>query len=310
MAYSKQTFTFNQVATSTQLNQIETNIADHYHGKDGVGKIGISFTREALTGAHTAVAADVGKLFDITSGTFTINFDPAATLGAGWSASFDNNGSGIVTLSPDGSEEIDGESSKAITPGSAVIVYSDGSNLHTLPVGGGRILLTSQDLAGVATSSIDFTNMSSAFDEYIYELVGLQFVTDNNRPHIRLAFDGGGFETSSNYYYWYIHSNGGAVASAENTSTTIVTGAATAGNDTQDGVSGTVQVYNANRNSAPNAQVRWALTSYGVSTSENFGSIGGAGFVNNTGVLTGIRFFPGVGTNFSDGIIRQYGVRK
>jgi len=42
MAYSKQTFTLNQVLTAAQMNQVETNIADHVHGSDGVVAVDVT----------------------------------------------------------------------------------------------------------------------------------------------------------------------------------------------------------------------------------------------------------------------------
>lgn len=179
MAYSKQTFTLNQVLTSTQMNQVETNIADHFHGKDGVGKIGLSYNRQALTGAHTVVAADIGKLLDVTSGTFTIDFDPAATLGAGYSVTIDNNGTGVVTIDPNGSETIDAETTITLVPGAAVIVYSDGTNLHTLPVGGGLQLIDTQNI-GAAVAQVDFNNkLNTVFNAYMLDITNLGVATDD-----------------------------------------------------------------------------------------------------------------------------------
>ncbi len=44
MAYSKQTFTLNQILTAAQMNQVEDNISDHDHSDSGVAivKIGVS----------------------------------------------------------------------------------------------------------------------------------------------------------------------------------------------------------------------------------------------------------------------------
>lgn len=43
MAYSFQTFTTSQQLTSPQMNQIEANVRDHIHGRDGVGSTADAF---------------------------------------------------------------------------------------------------------------------------------------------------------------------------------------------------------------------------------------------------------------------------
>lgn len=153
MAYSFQTFSLNQVLTAAQMNQVEVNIRDHIHGRASVLKTGISWPRTAKTSGFTPAAADAGELFEC-SGAFTIDFTAAATLGAGWAATFYNTGSGAVTLDPNGSETIGGAATEFLSKGRGAMVYSDGSNLWPLPLGGANMLhVTNQVPSGTAAGA-------------------------------------------------------------------------------------------------------------------------------------------------------------
>lgn len=132
MAYTKQTFSFNQVVTATQMNQIETNIADHVHGKDGVGKTGVSWPLETLTAGQTLTEDDVGKLFECNSTPYTLDFDGVSSLSDGWGVTIANRGNDTLTLSPNGSELINSLSTLDLEAGDVVFVYANDVGLRTL----------------------------------------------------------------------------------------------------------------------------------------------------------------------------------
>lgn len=85
--------------------------------------------RSARTANTILGVADSQKLIDITSGTFTQTFDAAATLGNGWFCWLRNNGTGDITLDPNGTETIDGLASYITYPGEARLVQCDGVTL-------------------------------------------------------------------------------------------------------------------------------------------------------------------------------------
>lgn len=71
--------------------------------------------RVAITGAITIDGTYRGLTVDVTSGTFSIAFLAAATLGSGYHVAIYNSGSGVVTLNPNASEPIRFPDGSAVT---------------------------------------------------------------------------------------------------------------------------------------------------------------------------------------------------
>lgn len=88
-------------------------------------------TVSVKTGTYTVVAGDRGKHFDL-SGTFTLGFTAAATLGDGFSVSLRNSGAGSVTVDPNASETLDGSTSVILAPGQSLVVLCDGSSFRSI----------------------------------------------------------------------------------------------------------------------------------------------------------------------------------
>lgn len=86
------------------------------------------------TGAYTVVAADRGKVVSC-SGTWTLAITAAATLGDGFVFGVQNTGSGTITIDPNLSEQIDGQSTQTIEPNGLKMIYCDGTRFTS--VGGG-----------------------------------------------------------------------------------------------------------------------------------------------------------------------------
>lgn len=86
-----------------------------------------SIVRDARTSNTILGTADVGKLVDITSGTFSQTFAAAATLGSGWFVWYKNSGTGTVTLDPNGGELINGATTFTLPTLTACLVQCTGT---------------------------------------------------------------------------------------------------------------------------------------------------------------------------------------
>ena len=96
-----------------------------------------AFGGRSARSSNTALAvSDIGKLIDITSGTFTQTFTGAATLGTNWYCYLRNSGSGDITLDPNASELIDGLTSYVMYPGETRMVTCDGAGFYSIVLTG------------------------------------------------------------------------------------------------------------------------------------------------------------------------------
>lgn len=85
----------------------------------------------ARTSNTQLVAADSGKFFDITSGSFSQTIAAASTLGNEWYCFYRNSGTGAVVIDPNGAETIGGAATLTAKSngGSSYILFCDGSNI-------------------------------------------------------------------------------------------------------------------------------------------------------------------------------------
>jgi hypothetical protein len=87
----------------------------------------VTVVRSARTANTILGTADVSTLIDITSGTFSQTFTAAATLGSGWFCYIRNSGTGVITLDPNASEQIDGLTSYVMYTGECRLVQCTGT---------------------------------------------------------------------------------------------------------------------------------------------------------------------------------------
>lgn len=90
----------------------------------------------ATRSSNTKLVSADNKLYLDLTAAITQTFDPAATLGAGWSVQIANEAASPaqITLDPDGAETIDGAATLVLQPGEVRRVISTGSALVTVPV--------------------------------------------------------------------------------------------------------------------------------------------------------------------------------
>ncbi len=115
------------------------------------------------TNSTAFAAADCGKTF-VFSSTATHTFAAAATLGNGWYVQIRNNGTGVLTLDPDGSETIDGATTLKMYPGDSCLVVCNGSLLTTIGLQDQPRVISAQSPSAVAT--VDFTGLDATHDLY------------------------------------------------------------------------------------------------------------------------------------------------
>lgn len=81
--------------------------------------------------SDTTLNADDNNKTFILLNAFTQTFDPSVNLGNRWRVNIINFSSGNITLDPNLSETIDGQSTLQLQPNQVLTVYSDGVNLKT-----------------------------------------------------------------------------------------------------------------------------------------------------------------------------------
>lgn len=115
--------------------------------------------RVARTSNTILAAADRGKFFDVTSGTFVQTMTASATLGDGWWCVYRNSGSGSAVITPNGAETIDGATALTVFTGQTVLINCDGSNLRSIAICGQRIMVVRDEKADT-TAGGSFTSGS------------------------------------------------------------------------------------------------------------------------------------------------------
>lgn len=104
-------------------------------------------------------ASDQGKIFTVSAAA-TVTLLAAATASTNFTVAVYNSGTvTVVTIDPNSTETINGQTTFIVAPGSAVILVSDGSNWTGLFMRPGPRLMTEQ--ATTSGTSKDFTSIPS-----------------------------------------------------------------------------------------------------------------------------------------------------
>jgi len=119
---------------------------DGANGVDGInGADGANGLNGILSGLQFIKSADYAVVVGNKGDTLIADkavpiefgFDPAATLGSDFLVVVKNEGEGLLSLLPAGTETIDGEPVRVLGQGDSLLVYSTGTNLRTALAGGG-----------------------------------------------------------------------------------------------------------------------------------------------------------------------------
>lgn len=176
------------------------------------------------------------------------------------------------------------------------------------PDSGGRVLLADQTL-GSAAASMSFTEFDNAiFEWYEFELTRFKPGTDNNSLRMRLSTDGGATYDSgaSDYSYSIIGLKAGSGLNSAAAAATAIVLADNIGNaTTDDGVCGTIKLYNAPTN-ARKTMVTAMLA--GATSTDSIGAFFSTGQRLAAQNTDAVRFLFGTGDIGANSRVRMYGI--
>lgn len=142
--------------------------------------------------AYPVVANDRASLLISTAGAISFTFDAAATLGNGWFAFIRNQGSGVLTLDPNGAETINGSATKALAISDSCIVCCDGSNLYTVGFGQSvtsTITASSINAAGTGTVTLNAAQIAAQIQTFTGLLTGARLYEYGTAPGYWFVFN-------------------------------------------------------------------------------------------------------------------------
>lgn len=110
----------------------------------------MQFNNVALATAYTAVAADKATVFRCTT-TFTLSLSAASAVGNGYFIFVRNTGTGIITVTPNGAETINGLATLTLGYGKSALLVSNGSSFTAMLFAGDTVETIGADIVAAAT---------------------------------------------------------------------------------------------------------------------------------------------------------------
>ena len=112
------------------------------------------------------------------SGVGAITLPPATTVGNNWFCNIRNNGTGILTLTPQGTNTIDGNASQQLQLTESLVIASDGTNFNTFGYGRSNTFAYTQLLLAVTggTTTLSSSQASNTVQEYTGVLLSNQII--------------------------------------------------------------------------------------------------------------------------------------
>lgn len=111
---------------------------------------------------YTAVAADRAKTLVWTAGAGTLALTSAVTLGNNWFILVRNQGTGTLSINPDGSEQINGASTIDLQPSDSAVVCCSGAAFYTVGIGKNALFNFSQNTKAVVSGSYSLSASEAA----------------------------------------------------------------------------------------------------------------------------------------------------
>jgi len=125
----------------------------------------------AFASTYTLLASDRASTYVWTGGAGTLSLTSATTLGNNWFVFVRNGGSGTLTVSPSGGNQINGSASLALQPSDSCLIVCSGSAFYTIGLGQGTQFSFTQLTKSVAPGG-SFTLSSTEAANVIQKYTG------------------------------------------------------------------------------------------------------------------------------------------
>jgi hypothetical protein len=125
----------------------------------------------AFASTYTLLASDRASTYVWTGGAGTLSLTSATTLGNNWFVFVRNGGSGTLTVSPSGGNQINGSASLALQPSDSCLIVCSGSAFYTIGLGQGTQFSFTQLTKSVAPGG-SFTLTSTEAANVIQKYTG------------------------------------------------------------------------------------------------------------------------------------------
>ena len=207
---------------------------------------------------------------------------------------------------------ISGQTALGATPADTdELLVSDAGTLKRVDFsylkGGGMYEFISQTTVSSATANVDITSLSSDFEDFLFSIQSLRIASDAERIFMLLEQDGS-FITSGGYYTHGGIGVGDSVGTTtlDSGSTNVIEIQPDVGNASNESYSGEIIVYNAQSTSLDPVVI---FRGGAVDENRKVESFQGAGSLQSTGRITGVRFKASSG-NIAGGKIAVYGRKR
>jgi len=124
-----------------------------------------------ITTNTTLTSASRAKLYNWNGALGTITLPVAATVGNNWYCHIRNSGSGSVTVSPPGSEQINETISLVFNPGDSATIVTDGTNFYSIGFGQNATFAFDYTVVDVSGNT-DYTLTGSELNRIAYLFIG------------------------------------------------------------------------------------------------------------------------------------------
>lgn len=137
-----------------------------------------SYTIANYFSSATLPATVRAQLVVWSSGVGTLTLPSAATVGANWFCMIRNNGTGILTLTPTGTDTIDGNANQQLQLTESLVIVSNGTGWNTFGYGRSNTFAYTQLSLSVTggTLTLSSTQASNTIQEYAGILTSNQIV--------------------------------------------------------------------------------------------------------------------------------------